>query len=214
VPNRYWNVQSQIADLERLDQYLESVSDQERPLRESEYFTGRLMLRSQRSPERFWVLDAWTEKIALDAGTIMLRTMATVAGLLEPPHEVPMEQIAVGSNGLGDVESPKRGSDEDPLPFFLIAENHVKPVSVDEYILTQDGFTRELESFDGFRRRLLLQDTRRRAHFMVMDEWESERKAFDAFEKRSAVVDEITMTRFHSLLQERGQQDFALSISD
>lgn len=213
MPNRYWNVQSQTADLERLDSYLESVADQERPLRESEYFTGRLMLRSQRNPERFWVLDSWTQKIALDAGTIMLRTMASVAAILEPPHEVPMEQLPVGTNGIGEVTSPKR-AEADPLPFFLIAENHVKPVNLDEYILTQDAFTRELELIDGFRRRLLLQDVRKKAHFMVMDEWESERKAFEGFEKRSAVIDEVTATRFRALLQERGQQDFALGIHE
>lgn len=213
MPSRYWNVQSQIADLERLDQYLESVSDQERPLRTSEYFTGRLMLRSQRSPERFWVLDSWTEKIALDAGMIMLRTMSSVAAVMEPPHEVPMEQLPVGTNGVGEVSSPKR-EEADPLPFFLIVENHVKPISVDEYILTQDGYTRELELIDGFRRRLLLQDVRKRTHFMVMDEWETERKAFEGFEKRSAVMDEVTTTRFRALLQERGQQDFALGIHE
>lgn len=213
MPSRYWNVQSQVADLERLDAYLESVSDQERPLRGSEYWTGRLMLRSQRNPERFYVLDAWTEKIALDAGTIMLRTMSSVAAILEPPHEVPMEQLPVGSNGIGEVSSPKR-TEDDPLPFFLIVENHVKPVSLDEYILVQDGFARELERIDGFRRRLLLQDVRKKAHFMVVDEWESERTAFEGFEKRSANIDEVTSTRFRALLQERGQQDFALGIHE
>lgn len=213
MPNRFWNVQLQTADLERLDQYLESVGDQERPLRESEFFTGRLFLRSQRNPERFWVLDGWTERIALEAGAIMLRTMASAAAVLEPPTEMPMEQLPVGSDGLGEVMSPKR-SDEDPLPFFLIAENHVKPVTVDEYIETQDKFTRELEPYAGFRRRLLLQDVRRRAHFFVVDEWESEKHAFEAFEKRSALIDEVTTTRFQALLQERGMQDFALGIHE
>lgn len=211
MPSRFWNVQLQTADLERLDQYLESVSDQERPLRESEFFTGRLFLRSQRNPERFWVLDAWTERIALDAGAIMLRTMSSVAAVLEPAKEVAMEQLPMGSNALGEPTSPPR-SEEDPLPFFLIAENHVKQVTVDEYIETQDHFTRELEPYDGFRRRLLLQDLKRRSHFFVVDEWESEKHAFEAFEKRSPLIDEVTTTRFQALLQERGMQDFALGI--
>lgn len=211
MPSRFWNVQTQLADLERLDQFLESVSDQERPLRESEFFAGRLLLRSQRNPERFWVLDAWTERIALDAGAIMLRTMSSVAAVLEPPRELPMEQLPMGGVGLGEPTSPPR-SDEGPLPFFLIAENHVKAVTVDEYIEAQDKFTRELEPYDGFRRRLLMQELKRRGHFYVIDEWESERHAFEAFEKRSALIDEVTTTRFQALLQERGQQDFALGI--
>ncbi|MGH7687492.1 MAG: hypothetical protein ACREN2_11850 [Candidatus Dormibacteria bacterium] len=212
MPPRYWNVQRQIADLGKLDGYLESLSDQERPLRQSEYFTGRVVLRSQVDAARFWVLDSWTEKIALDAGTIMLRTLASVAGLSEEPRQVPFEQLEVGGNGLGEVESPKR-EEADPLPFFLISENHVKNVTVDDYILAQDQFTRELEPFDGYRRRLLMQDIRRRQHFMVIDEWASERQAYEAYEKRSAVMDEVTTTRFQALLQERGEQDFALSIS-
>lgn len=212
MPNRYWNLQSQIADVERLDQYLESVSDQQRPLRDSEYWEGRLLLRSQRAPEKFWLLDAWTEKIALEAGKIMLRTMSQVAGLVQPSRDFPTQQVVIGSNGIGDVESPSR-TDADPLPFFLISENHVKGVCVEEYIETQDGFVRELEPYSGFRRRLLLQDIGRREHFFVFDEWESEKQAFEAYEKRSALIDEITTTRFQALLQERGEQDFALSIS-
>ena len=212
MPSRYWNVQRQIANLEKLDAYLESLSDQERPLRQSEYFMGRVVLRSQVGAERFWVLDAWTEKIALDAGMIMLRTLASVAGLAEDPRQVSFEQLEVGSKGMGEVESPNRAEDA-PLPFFLISENHVKAVTVDEYILTQDQFTRELEPFDGFRRRLLLQDIRSTGHFMVIDEWASEKQAYEAYEKRSTVIDEITTTRFLALLQERGEQDFALSIS-
>lgn len=212
MPNRYWNLQSQLADLERLDQYLESVSDQQRPLRDSEYWEGRLMLRSQVAPARFWMLDAWTEKIALEAGKIMLRTMSTVAGLVQPSRDFATQQVVIGSNGIGDVESPVRG-EGDPLPFFLISENHVKHVCVEEYIETQDGLVRELEPYAGFRRRLLLQDVTRREHFYVLDEWESEKQAFEAYEKRSTLIDEVTTTRFLALLQERGEQDFALSIS-
>jgi quinol monooxygenase YgiN len=212
VPNRFWNVQSQIADPERLDQYLETISDQQRPLRDSEYWEGRLTLRSQRNPDRFWIMDAWTEKVALEAGKIMLRTMSTVAGLMEPSRDIPAQQVFVGSEGVGEVESPSR-EDADPLPFFLISENHVKHVCVEEYIEVQDGFTRELEPYAGFRRRLLLQDVRKREHFYVFDEWASEKEAFEAYEKRSALIDEITTTRFQALLQERGEQDFALSIS-
>ena len=213
MPNRYWNLQSQLADVERLDQYLETVSDQQRPLRDSEYWEGRLLLRSQVRPERFWVLDAWTEKIALEAGKIMLRTMSTVAGLITPSRDIPTQQVVIGSNGIGDVESPARANDNDPLPFFLISENHVKHVCVEEYIETQDGFVRELEPYSGWRRRLLLQDVQRREHFYVFDEWESEKQAYEAYEKRSTLIDEITTTRFQALLQERGEQDFALSIS-
>jgi quinol monooxygenase YgiN len=212
VPNRYWNLQSQLADVERLDQYLESVSDQQRPLRDSEYWEGRLLLRSQVNAARFWLLDAWTEKIALEAGKIMLRTMSQVAGLVQPSRDIPTQQVVIGSNGIGDVQSPSR-TDADPLPFFLISENHVKHVCVEEYIEAQDGFVRELEPHSGFRRRLLLQDIQRREHFYVFDEWESEKQAYEAYEKRSAVINEITTTGFQALLQERGEQDFALSIS-
>lgn len=212
MPNRYWNLQSQLADVERLDQYLESVSDQQRPLRDSEYWEGRLLLRSQVAPAKFWLLDAWTEKIALEAGKIMLRTMSQVAGLVQPSRDFPTQQVVIGSNGIGDVESPAR-TDADPLPFFLISENHVKHVCVEEYIEVQDGFVRELEPYSGFRRRLLLQDIGRREHFFVFDEWESEKQAYEAYEKRSALIDEITTTRFQALLQERGEQDFALSLS-
>ncbi len=198
-------------DPERLDRYLASVSDQEQALCDSEKFAGRLVLRSQRLPDRFWLIDAWTEQYAMESAAIALRTLSSVAGLLEPPREVPTAQVPVGTSGLARARAERRPPDA-PLPFFLVAEAHVKPVCVTEYISSQDTFARELEGEPGFTARRLLRDVRDAAHFITVDEWSSERQAFEAFERRQNAVSEITMTRFMALLAERGETDFALGV--
>lgn len=201
----------QTIDADRLDQYLASVADQEGALRESAAFAGRLVLRSQRLPNRFWIVDAWTDRYSLESGAITLRTLSSVAGLAEQPREIPTEQVPIGGRELRAPIPGPRDSTE-PLPFFLIAENRVKPVVLDEYLTMQDDFTTAIEGEPGFRRRLLLREVRENAHFLIIDEWRSERDAYEAFERRQATVSEITMTRFLALLSERGEHDFALGI--
>lgn len=207
----YWAVQIQTVDVARLDPYLASVADQEDTLGESPAFAGRLVLRSQRRPDRFWLVDAWTDRYSLEAGAITLRTLCSVAALVEEPREIPTEQVPVGSAPIAVEPRPPRAED-DPLPFFMIAENRVRPVVLDDYLAMQDQFARDLENEAGFVRRLLLRDVRDAAHFLVIDEWESERHAFEAFQRREAVVSEITTTRFLSLLADRGELDFALGL--
>jgi len=207
----YWAVQLQTINVARLDQYLASVSDQEDALRDSEHFAGRLVLRSQPRPDKFWLLDAWLDQYAMESASIALRTLSSVAGLAEEPREIPTVQVLVGSAGLRLPGGSSRGAD-DPLPFFMVSENRVKPVVVGDYLESQETFTRDIEDHDGFGRRLLLRDVRDSAHFLVIDEWASEKAAFEAFESRQTSVSEITMTRFLALLSERGERDFALGL--
>lgn len=207
----WWGVQVQAIDPARLDAYLASVADQEQALRDSEKFVGRLVLRSQRRPDRFWLIDAWSEQYAMESASIALRTLSSVAGLVEPPREVPTAQVAVGSRLLSLPGGAARPADA-PLPFFLVAEAHVKRVCVPEYLSSQDTFASELEEEEGFVTRRLLRDLRDPAHFITVDEWTSERDAFAAFERRQNAVSEITMTRFIALLSERGETDFALGV--
>lgn len=201
----------QAIDVARLDPYLASVSDQEQALRDSDAFGGRLVLRSQRAVERFWLLDAWTDRRSMETATIALRTLSSVAGLIDEPREIETQQVRVGSAELVAAGAAERDPD-DPLPFFLVGENHVKPVVLDEYLETQERMTRELEEEEGYTRRLLLRDLRERAHFIVVDEWASERAAFEAFERRQGTVSQTAMTRFLALLAERKAPDFALGL--
>jgi len=205
----WWGVQIQTIDPERLDPYLASVADQEQALSDSEKFLQRLVLRSQRRPDRFWLIDAWTAQYAMESAAIALRTLSSVAGLVDAPREVATSQVPVGTTR---PHSAAPRSKDAPLPFFLLAEAHVKPVSVPDYIASQDVFAHELESEDGFTARRLLRDVHEPAHFITVDEWASEREAFEAFERRQNAVSEITMTRFLALLSERGETDFALGV--
>lgn len=208
----YWGVQIQSVDLRRLDPYLESVADQEQALQDSDSFAGRLVLRSQPRPDRFWVIDAWTDRYALQSAAIMLRTLSSVAGLVDPPREILTEQVVVGARR--ELVAPRAvlRTSEDGLPFFLIVENRVKAVVVSQYQEMQDQFAAELEEEPGYGSRMLLRDVGDDAHFLVIDSWRSERAAFEAFERRQGTVSEITMTRFLALLSERGDRDFALGI--
>lgn len=207
----WWGVQVQTIDPARLDPYLASVADQEQALADSEKFVARLVLRSQRRPERFWLVDAWLEQYAMESAAIALRTLSSVAGLTEAPREVPTAQVPLGGGGATAPGGERRAPDS-PLPFFLIAEAYVKPVCVDDYIGSQSTFAAELEEQPGFNGRRLLRDLREASHFFTVDEWASEREAFEAFERRQSAVSEITMTRFLALLAERGETDFALGV--
>lgn len=208
----YWGLQLQLVDLARLDQYLASVADQEQALHEeSDAFAGRLVLRSQPMPERFWLVDAWTDRYSLESAAIMLRTLSSVAGLTEPAREILTEQVPVGSAGLVLPGGAQRQA-ADPLPFFLVNESRVKPVVVGDYLAMQEQFTGELELEQGFGRRLLLRDIKDNAHFFCIDEWRTERDAYEAFEHRQGAVSEIVMTRYLALLSERGERDFALGL--
>lgn len=207
----WWGVQIQTIDPARLDPYLASVADQEQALADSEKFVGRLVLRSQRRPDRFWLIDAWVEQYAMESAAIALRTLSSVAGLTEAPREIDTAEVPVGSRASARPGVERRAPDA-PLPFFLIAEAYVKPVCVDEYIASQNVFTRELEEESGFRGRRLLRNVREPVHFITVDEWATERDAFEAFERRQAAVSEVAMTRFLALLAERGETDFALGV--
>lgn len=207
----WWGVQVQTIDPARLDPYLSSVADQEQALEDSEKFVGRLVLRSQRRPDRFWLIDAWVEQYAMESAAIALRTLSSVAGLTEAPREVATAEVPVGSRAPARPGAERRPLDA-PLPFFLVAEAYLKPVCVDEYIASQGVFTGELEKEPGFRGRRLLRDVREPVHFITVDEWATERNAFEAFERRQAEVSEVAMTRFLALLAERGETDFALGV--
>lgn len=208
----WWGIQIQMVDVTRLDQYLASVSDQEQALHDSDKFVGRLVLRSQRSPERFWVIDAWTEQHAMESATIALRTLSSVAGLQGAPREVATAQVPVGTSGHRARPAAVPRAADAPLPFFLISEAHVKPASLDEYLSSQDTFTRELEEEPGFVTRRLLSAVREPTHFITLDEWTSEREAYEAFERRQNSLSDIAKTRFLTLFAERIQTDFALGV--
>ncbi len=207
----WWGVQIQTIDPARLDPYLASVADQEQALADSEKFVARLVLRSQRRPDRFWLIDAWVEEYAMESAAIALRTLSSVAGLTDAPREIATAEVALGGRAPVRPGVERRAPDA-PLPFFLIAEAFVKPVCVDEYIESQSVFTRELEEEPGFSGRRLLRDVRETVHFVTVDEWATERDAFEAFERRQATVSEVAMTRFLALLAERGETDFALGV--
>lgn len=134
-----------------------------------------------------------------------------MAGLTDAPREIRTEQLVVGTVRLV-VPDDREANDAETLPFFLIAENRVKRVCLPEYLETQEKLTNDLEEEDGYRARMLLRDVEDQGHFFVVDEWQTERHAFEAFERRQNAVSEIDMTRFLALLQERGELDFTLGI--
>lgn len=208
----WWGLQIQAVDVSRLDQYLASVSDQEQALHDSDKFAGRLVLRSQRTPERFWLIDAWTEQYAMESAAIALRTLSSVAALLEAPREIATAQVPVGTSLHRARPSAAPRPADAPLPFFLISEAHVKRGSLDEYLSSQDTYTRELEEESGFVTRRLLSDVREHTHFITLDEWVSEREAFEAFERRQTSMSDNAKTRFLALFAERVQTDFALGV--
>lgn len=169
------------------------------------------MLRSQRNPARFWLVDEWADRRSLETGSIAVRTLSSVAALTEAPRELATEQIPLGARGSTRLAAPVREPD-DPLPLFLIVENYVKPAAVEEYLAMQEEFTAELEAHEGFCGRLLLRDLGEPLHLLVIDQWQNEPKAFAAFEDRQSSLDPITMTRFRALLSGRGEQDAALGL--
>ncbi|HZB98010.1 MAG TPA: antibiotic biosynthesis monooxygenase family protein [Candidatus Sulfotelmatobacter sp.] len=220
----YWGVSIQTIDVGRLDAYLASVSDQEGALADSQGFYGRMVLRSQRRHDRFWLVDCWSDELSLSTATIQLRTVSSVAGLIEEPRTIDSIQIRVGKGVLPVLPKPvKQGVRPDQegarqpqtsgmLRFYLIAENWIKRVSGPEYLEVQQKFTQEMEEEEGFRCRLLLRDLAEPVHYLVIDEWESEQFAFEAFERRQARLSEATMSRFLSFMAKRGEPDFALGL--
>ena len=206
----FWGVQVQSIDATRLDAYLASVADQEEALGEAPAFAGRLVLRSQRDAQRFWVIDGWNEERAMVSASIMLRTLSSVAGLTAPPREVATAHVPVGSAGSAGTRAPR--APDAPLPFFLIGENWVKPVAIPDYLAAHEALTADLAEHIGFAGRLLLRDLTDEAHFFVVDEWRDERAAFEAFETRQSALSEARMTGFLTLLAERAKADFALGI--
>jgi len=209
---RFWGVAIQTVDLAKLDPYLESVADQEGALREALGFAGRLVLRSQRRSDRFWLIDGWSDQRSLETAAITLRTLSSVAGLVETPRVIGTRQLRVGgppAEGNRDSETVDPGQ----LPFYLIAENWLKRMCVEQYMEMQESFTLDLEAEPGYVRRMLLQDLAEETHYLVLDQWESEQLAFEAFERRQATFSQMEMQRFMGLMAKRGEPDFALGIT-
>ncbi|MFN2569656.1 MAG: antibiotic biosynthesis monooxygenase [Candidatus Dormibacteria bacterium] len=208
---RYWGVAIQTVDLSKLDPYLESVSDQEGALTEALGFTGRLVLRSQRRSDRFWLIDGWSDQRSLETAAITLRTLSSVAGLVEEPRVIGAREVAVGGPANPPL-TPVAAREPGQLPFYMIAENWIKRVSMDQYMEMQERFTIDLQAEPGYGRRMLLQDLSEETHYLVLDQWESEQLAFEAFERRQETFSQTEMQRFMGLMSKRGEPDFALGI--
>jgi heme-degrading monooxygenase HmoA len=209
---KYWGVAIQTVDLSKLDQYLESVSDQEGALSDASGFNGRLVLRSQRSSDRFWLIDGWSDQRSLETASITLRTLSSVAGLVEEPRVVGAVELPVSSTARRTPAEPPAEKGSAQLPFYLIAENWIKSVSTDEYLEMQQRFSRDLEEEPGYGRRMLLRDLKEETHYLVLDEWSSEQMAFEAFERRQESLAQTEMQRFLGFMRKRGEPDFALGI--
>lgn len=209
---RYWGVSIQTVDLGKLDAYLESVADQEGALGDALGYTGRLVLRSQRRPDRFWVIDGWSDRRSLETATITVRTLSSVAGLSEEPRVISAVELPVG--GTAAEPSGPRELRQAPgqLPFYMIAENWIKRVVTDQYLEMQETLTRGLEGEPGYGRRMLLQDLAEPVHYLVLDQWDSEQLAFEAFERRQESLSQTEMQRFLGFMAKRGEPDFALGI--
>lgn len=186
----------QQVDPARQDVYLASVADQEAAIGESADFRGRTVLRSQTDVGRYWTIDAWTDRQAMELALAAARTLASVAALQEEPVQV----LTTGEE-LARASPSVQGDAEDG--FFLVAENWVKEVCVEEYLETLARLGRELSAEGGFHRRLLLRDVERSLRFFVVDWWESERAAYQCYERRR--TSEVEATRFLALLAERGK---------
>lgn len=183
-------------DQAREDVYLASAADQEAVIAESEDFHGRTVLRSQ-TEGVFWMIDAWTDREGMERSLAAARTLASVAALEEEPVQVLTEGEELASR-------PATGGDgADSLPLLLIAQNWVKEVCEQEYVDTVGRLGHELASEEGFRRRLLLRDLEHALRFFVVDWWESERAAYESYQRRQTT--ELEATRFLSLLAERGK---------
>ncbi|HUY62140.1 MAG TPA: antibiotic biosynthesis monooxygenase [Candidatus Dormibacteraeota bacterium] len=187
-----WTLTVHRVDPARADVYLASVDDQVAVLRGFEGFAGRRLLQGQAEPGVHWLLDGWTDAGGMAGAGAAARTLASVAGLLQPPREL-VTSVAVLA------ERPAAAA---PAPTFaLIAEAWVKAPCRGEYLATLRAVGARLVAAPGFGRRLLLEDQAQPLHFLVLDDWETERAAFTSFNRPQPPSAE--MLRFLSLLAER-----------
>ena len=193
-------ISMQRIDPSREDVYLASVDDQERVIAESGDFRGRTVLRSQTQAGRFWVLDRWQHERSMGLALAMARTIATVAALVEEP----VEALADGSElarGLGVAAD---------AGFCLVAEGWLKEARLDEYEATVRAQAERLRTEEGFLRRVLLVDRADHRHRWVLDEWATERAAYESF-RRNAVTDGEALG-FLALFAERKAPVFATTV--
>lgn len=194
-------------DAAREDVYLASVQDQQAVIDDGNFFKGRTILRSQVEEGAYWLIDGWMDEPAMQMGLAAARTLATVAALVEEPKQL----LADGDELARRAEvSLNGGGDEPPPPFFLIGENWVKEACVTDYEAEVLVRGRGLLEEPGFTRRLMLRDRQREHHYWVIDEWASERDAYESYERR--VTPEIEATRFLSFLAERGKPILATGL--
>jgi quinol monooxygenase YgiN len=192
-----WSVlQVHRVDPARQDVYLASVRDQEIVLEGSSAFQWRLVLSSQVESGLYWLVDGWSDLVALQSGLAASRTIASVAALVEPPvvttgrmQTLPPE---LGPNGEGDEPT-----------FVLAVENWVKAPCLSEYLATLETQAERLRGEAGFQQRLLLRDTGDQLHFHLLDRWSDEEAAFASFGRRRSSP--LEAVRFLSLLAERGR---------
>ena len=185
-------------DSSREDVYLASVQDQEAVIDDGHHFKGRTVLRSQVEEGTYWLIDAWTDEPAMQMALAAARTLATVAALVEVPKQLLADGEELARRTRVAVGGPAA---EPPPPFFLIGENWVKEFCVGDYRAEVLVRGRGLLEEPGFTRRLMLIDRERAHHYWVIDEWASERDAYESYERR--VTPEIEATRFLSFLAER-----------
>lgn len=184
----------------REDVYLASVDDQEGVMAVSGDFIRRTVLRDQVAPGHFWLIDEWRDEEAMRLALAMARTIASVAGLVEEPVE-----------RMADADEIARGLAETSGPgFCMVGEGWLKEPCLVEY---QDTVRRQADRVreePGFVRRLLLTDRRDPLHRWVIDEWASERHAYDSFQGNP--ITEGEALRFMALFAERGTPLFATTI--
>ena len=186
-------------DPTREDVYLASVQDQEAVLAGSEDFHGRNILRNQVEAGSFWLMDGWSDESAMQMGLASARTLSTVAALIEQPRVV----LAGGEELARRPAAEIDGQAEESAPFFLVADTWVKGACLEAYLATVNEQAQRLSGEPGFRRRLLLAVREGEHHYLVADQWASERAAYDSFQRRP--VSQIEATKFLSLLAERGR---------
>lgn len=187
-------------DPAREDVYLASVDDQERVVAESPDFVRRTVLRSQAESGLFWVLDEWREEAAMHLALAMARTIATPAALIEEPRELAAdgEEVARGLGAAGDGG------------FTLVGEGWIKQACLGEYERAVRVQADRIREEPGFLRRLLLVDRRDPLHRWVVDDWSSERAAYDSFQ--ASRISEGEALAFLALFAERGTPLFATTI--
>lgn len=193
-------ISMQRIDPGREDVYLASVDDQERVIAESPDFGGRAVLRVQGEPGRYWLLDRWRDEGAMRMALAMARTIASAAALVEEPEEL-----------LADGEEVARGlSLASPGEFWLVGRGWVKEPCLADYENSVRVQAERLRERPGFLRRLLLADRNDARHRFVLDEWASERAAYESFQ--SNPVSEAEALRFLALFAEREAPVFGTTI--